>query len=276
MKTVQDLISGLLGELREHNPDISEDQFSQIRSQIEERIRNEPAPRVAFIGDTGVGKSTTLNALFNAGQEVGHIQATTKVEAAIPVYVDAVRGHRGALIAYDMPGLGESMATREAHLATYKRVLEEADVAIWIHEAFNRRLEDVQRFMVEQMPRMHQDLANRVVFALNKVDMVHPGESAWIQAANIPGQSQEDNIRAITENFRNIIRQALPNWRGEIVSYSAMRAYNLPALFAATMDAVAKKRRWVVAEHMDLADFFANVDPSLLPPSRQQSTSADK
>ena len=58
--------------LRDANPTIPQEDFDRIIADINLQIAKEPPPRVAVIGETGVGKSSTLNALFNAGQAISH------------------------------------------------------------------------------------------------------------------------------------------------------------------------------------------------------------
>ncbi len=48
------------------------------------------------------------------------------------------------------------------------------------------------------------------------------------------------------------------------------KRYNLPHLFDAMMDAVPRKRKWVVASRKALADFLELVHPQLLPPEKRR------
>ena len=265
----QDLLARFFNDLREANVDVPSSRLDTLEQRVRERIRQEPAPRVALIGDTGVGKSTTLNSLFNAGQEVGHTRATTTTEYGVRVNIEAIEGERGEIIVYDMPGLSESMATAEQHLATYGRVLPQVDVALWILEAHHRPMEQVQSFLTKDLRRINPDLVNRVVFALNKVDLVHPGHKGWHPLAHLPSEEQQRNIAARIEDVERLVREALPTWDGTVIGYSATEAYNLPQLFAVMMDAVGKKRQWLIAEYKALTDYLEIVDQRYLPSKLQ-------
>jgi uncharacterized protein len=269
MGFVKDVLGGFLQQLREANPGASSQDLDKFEHGIRKRVRLEPPPRIALIGDTGVGKSTTLNALFNAGQEVGHTKATTTVERGISVRIGPVEAENGELVVYDMPGLNESLATRDQHLATYARVLADVDVALWVLPAPHRPMETVQSFLREDLRRINSGLVDRVVFALNKVDMVHPGENAWHPLANLPSPEQQSNIDARIADVRRLVLEALPSWNGAIIGYSATKWYNLPQLFAVMLNAVSKKRQWVLADHKALADYFERVDDRYLPPERR-------
>lgn len=263
---VQSLAKDILGDQK-----MSEEDFEKIYYMIEDRVDNEPPPRFAFIGETGVGKSSTLNALFNAGLEVSHIEACTPTVQGVEVSFNEVVN--GALVAYDMPGLGESLLKQREHIALYEQVLKDVDVALWILDAQNRAIASVQKYLETELRAIHPRLLERMVIALNKVDLVHPGEAAWHPLANLPSEEQEENIKGRIRDVKIKIREVLPNWQGTVVGYSANKRYNLPQLFDAMMDAVPNKRRWVVASRKALADFLELVDPQLLPPEKRRQTS---
>lgn len=255
---VQGLARDILGD-----QELSEEHFEEIYREIEDKVDNEPPPRFAFIGETGVGKSSTLNALFNAGVEVSHIQACTRI-------ADKIECLNGALIAYDMPGLGESRLTQREHIDLYERVLKDVDVALWILDAPNRAIASVQEYLEAELQSINPRLLERMVIALNKVDLVYPGESAWHPLANLPSEEQEENIKERIRDVKRRITEVVPYWKGRIIGYSANKRYNLPHLFDAMMDAVPHKRRWVVASRKALADFLELVDPQLIPPERRR------
>lgn len=272
MQGFKDVLDTFMQQLRRANPNVPQSVLDEVAKGVRGRVESEPAPRLALVGDTGVGKSATINALFNAGREVGHTRATTASEFGVTVKFGPLDTQRGELIVYDMPGLNESMATRRQHLETYARVLANVDVALWVLEAHHRPMESVQRFLRNDMRRMNPSLVNRVVFALNKVDLVHPGPTAWHPLAKLPSPEQQLNIEARIKDVERLVLEALPRWRGTIIGYSATERYNLPQLFAVMLDAVAKKRQWVFADRMALADFFEMRDDRFLPADRQRGT----
>jgi predicted GTPase len=262
---VREIMQGLFSQLREENSQIPEDKLEEILRKVEELVENEPAPRIALIGESGVGKSSTLNVLFGAGQAVSHRKAETQIETEIQVKIDTMEGTKGALIVYDMPGLGESQATQQRHLATYRRVLKNIDVVLWILDAQFRAIKSIQDQLSNDIKQINPEIVDRIVFALNKVDLVHPGEKAWHPLANIPSEEQENHIKARLYDVQLKIKEVSPTWNGTVMGYSATKRYNLPQLFASMLDAVPKKRQWMLTSRKALADFFELVDPNLIP-----------
>jgi predicted GTPase len=160
-----------------------------------------------------------------------------------------------------MPGLGESLRMRDQHLATYKRVLTNADVALWILDAQNRAVEAVQRYLVEELQSINAKIVDKMVFALNKVDLVHPND--WEPFANVPSAEQLKNTEARIRDIRSKIREAVPTWKGNVIGYSAFRYYNLDKLFLAMFNAMPKHRRWVLGTRKALADYLEKIDAGL-------------
>jgi len=253
---------------------MSDDDFERIYYEIEQKIDDEPPPKFAFMGKTGVGKSSTLNSLFNAGLDISHTEACTQEARGVEINLSELSGAKGSLVVYDMPGLGESRAKQAQHLAIYDKILKEVDVALWILDAHDREMESVQRNLEDSLQDMNPKLIKRMVIALNKVDLVHPMD--WHPYANMPSEEQEENIKRRIYDVTRKVREVIPDWNGKIIGYSADRRYNLPQLFATMLDAVPMKRQWVVASRKAIADFLEFVHPSLLPPDRVPVQSSRK
>src|SRR3989440_9571393 len=81
--------------------------------------------KVSVMGQTGVGKSSLINALFNAKLDTNPVRPTTKDIAEINVPVkNAPQGTN--LIFYDLPGIGESEQTDAEYIIQYQQMLSDS------------------------------------------------------------------------------------------------------------------------------------------------------
>lgn len=251
----------LLGKFRDiltSTTEMSESERSKLLETLDDAYNNEPPPTIAVVGETGVGKSTTLNALFNAGAAVGHSRPTT---SRVNAYDH--RGSKGIVRVLDLPGLGESMQRASEIRALYHESLPSADVILWVHPVNDRMLEFTQTQIGKIFSGEDEHLISRLVFGLNKADSIQPDD--WRRHANIPSEAQLVNLRDAANNFADVISTVLPNQQPpRTVTYSALARYQLPLLFRLLMDAMPPKRRWVLEQRMALADFRELADPAFI------------
>jgi predicted GTPase len=211
-------------------------------------------PCIALIGETGVGKTSTINALFGKGLDVSHARACTQIETEI-------MGERGQPVrVFDMPGLGEDLDADERHFETYRRVLPDVDAVVWILKADNRAMTNVQRSLGRLVKEDILD-PGKLVIALNQVDLVQPGD--WDRQINLPSPEQELTIAKRREDVLEKTRKVVTLPERHVVAYSARTFFNLDALLEALLDACDETRRWVLHDRARCADFNSLVDLSL-------------
>jgi predicted GTPase len=242
------------------NKELSDTDKERMGREVDKAIAREPVPTIAIIGETGVGKTTTLNALFNAGAVVGHSRPTTKTADGFQVEISDHHGNKGDIRVIDMPGLGESISRAQELAELYEKHLSSADVILWVHPVFDRMLEFSQRKVAEIFREELGPLADHLVFGLNKADDMYPKN--WRYHANVPSEEQFKHLEDAERNFSDEMRKVLPRRSPlHITTYSALQFYNLPRLFSLLMEAMPKKRRWVLEQRMDLANFIEKADP---------------
>ena len=243
---------------------VSDADKDKLIDDLEHAYQNEPPPTIAIIGEAGVGKTTTINSLFNAGARVGHSAPTTKSSEVFQLQIFDHQGNKGVIRVIDLPGLGESIQRADEILDIYRRNLPYADVILWVHSVSDRMLEFVQQQISKIFSRNDmRDLLPRVVFGLNKADSIQP--SNWRTHANIPSEAQLKNLADAEQNFAKVIYTVLPkDYTLRVVTYSALRRYQLLLLFRLLMDAMPSTRKWVLERRMDVADFKEFVEPRFL------------
>ena len=130
------------------------------------------------MGQTGVGKSSLINALFGTKLKTNAIQPETKYPER---HIE--KGSDGSeLWFWDMPGIGESSSDDDGYLNDYRQKILEADVALWLCHADSRSVtfdnEAIQK-VIADLPATKQSLIlSKLTFALSKVDLIMP--APWI------------------------------------------------------------------------------------------------
>jgi predicted GTPase len=127
-----------LAELRKH---LSQGEFEQL-SALAGRERRRP-PKVALLGKAGVGKTTTINSLFNANWKNSHALVGTKEAQAKEFELES----GGRLTAIDLPGYGRSRREDEAYERIYREVLPGCDVVLLVIQADTRDMSDDQEVL---------------------------------------------------------------------------------------------------------------------------------
>lgn len=218
------------------------------------KVEESTPPCIALIGETGVGKTSTINALFGKGLDVSHTRACTQFETEVV-------GERGRPVrVVDMPGLGEDLDADEQHFETYRRVLRDVDAVVWILKADNRAMTNVQRSLARLVKDEILDVTKLVV-ALNQVDLLQPG--TWDRQINLPSPEQELTIAKRREDVLEKIAKVVKLPERHVVAYSARTFFNLDALLEAMLEACDEPRRWLLHDRACCADFSTLVDDSL-------------
>ena len=241
---------------------MSDNDINTLERNIKSKMEEEEPPKIAWVGLCGVGKSSTINALFNAGQEINHVVACTKEAKEIYSDVSKYIGSKGKeIIVYDMPGLGEDIEEDIKHLESYAKVLPKVDVVVWTISAGDRKMGPEQEALLKLKNNFGNKFTDRLVVVVNKADIIAPGETEWNKTLNMPSLEQMSNLEEFEEYVRKKIKKVLPDWKGGLVTYSAKYAFRLGILMNTIMEAVPIKRRWVYGQCTDVADFTQFIDP---------------
>ena len=238
--------------------------IEKITEQLIQEMEHVEPPKVAFIGLTGAGKSSMLNALFNAGAEVSDVMAGTKVITEYENCKSEYTGSRGTLTFYDMPGLGESIETEEKYCEMYQKIIPEVDVVLCFLAADNRQYAGIQRTLSELKKSIGNKFTEKMLVVINKADAIAPGEHAWNTSLNIPSTEQLANISKKELDVMQKIKAVLPDWDGGIVTCSAMKRYRLETLMNEIMKRVPVERQWQWGDMADVAPYEDLIDQNYI------------
>ncbi|MFC9329589.1 GTPase family protein [Kitasatospora sp. NPDC057015] len=186
-----------------------------------------PTVRVAFLGKTGAGKSSLLNALFGLDLPTGNTSAVTmelhRVRVRLP---DPDGGPDLPLEVVDTPGFAESRETEERYRRMFGELLPEVDHVVWVVQSHPRVFRPDQEALIAL-----GDLSARLplTVALTRADTIGPGD--WDTAANQPSPGQRTTLAEQSENVLGKLAPYAPTLRREaVVPCAPTRGYGLDAL----------------------------------------------
>jgi GTP-binding protein EngB required for normal cell division len=157
-----------------------EDKLIRTVNQLATEAKSNPF-KVAVMGQTGVGKSSLINALFQTNLKTDPVRPCT-LELEAPVQVRNSDGH--LMLFYDLPGIGESGHADARYLKMYLSMLHDADVVLWLLHADSRSvsfdLSALELLLERASASDRQTVFNKIAFILAKVDLLAP--PPWICA----------------------------------------------------------------------------------------------
>lgn len=122
--------------------DLPEDKAEELKKIYEEK-KQQPV-KVAVLGQSGVGKTTTVNNLFNANFKTSRtVVGTDKAQ-----YKDFELGDGSIITIVDLPGYGRSVAEDKEYQQIYISELKHCDIILLIVQANDKALVDDQ-YMIE-------------------------------------------------------------------------------------------------------------------------------
>jgi len=227
--------------------ELTPEEEAKLREAWADEIDKKPLS-IGVVGVSGVGKSSTVNAMFRTSLPISHTVACTKEFRAIPMSVTVTdgpgTGSSTRLVVHDAPGLGEDTRRDPGYLSMYEKNLPECDIILWVMTARNRAIALDQQYLKQLM-----DFQERIVFGISQVDLVEPRN--WNPRLPIPSVEQEANIREIVADRGARLSDTLGR-KVEVIPYSNYMGYNLEWLFTSLIEACTTGRKWL---YQGLKDF---------------------
>ncbi|MDB9314170.1 50S ribosome-binding GTPase [Spirulina sp. CS-785/01] len=181
-----------------------------LEKTVHEEIKKEDKKPfvVSIMGQTGVGKSSLVNALFNTKFKTDPVQPCTKKIESYTTQDES--GHE--LHFYDLPGIGESFEPDQEYLKNYRKKLEESDVVIWAVHIDNRAvvfdLESIAKLLDGFPEQTKNQLLGKIAFVMTKADLINPRPWIFIKRTKddglfTPGPDHEKIFKHKSLYYRN-------------------------------------------------------------------------
>lgn len=231
---------------------VSKEDQETVNHTLNKELLEKPF-RVAVIGQAGVGKSTTLNAVFGLENYTSNLAEGTKevVEKIYPMR-DGFN-----LSIYDMPGLNNDIAKDIEYEKLYRQILPGCDVIVYVVNAHSRDFGEDCRILKEiVLPICNENkVRENLILAVNKIDTIgesinpYDPELKWDAFENEPTEKLKIAIKKKLSDIidklidENLIGANESLEKHQVVFYSAVFNYNLRDFILAITK--AGKRGWI-------------------------------
>lgn len=185
---------------------------------------------ICFLGKTGNGKSSLINALFDLELPVDPLVSCTKELYAITKLTNSIHDYNAVTI-LDTPGIGE-FSSNSIYQDYYHYAVSEADCVVLVL-TMDRADASSQRLVQDVIPFIDKNKHVRFVVAVNHIDSKTTGADwsyePWDMVNNIPTKECsiriEERVKIIRQKFSDMFVEPL-----EIVPVCAVRKYGIDNL----------------------------------------------
>ena len=192
--SIKEIINNFIEFLKGKGINVTEEQRHLLEDALNRKF--EYKPRIGFFGQTGVGKSSTINALF--GSEICPVgkfaESCTRDMKDVPV---------GSVTLVDYPGLGEDTEKDSEYKQLYRDTIPDLDAVVWVLDSTTKAYaNDIATYNFVKDNFKDKD-GNKipVLFVLNKVDKINTDEHTedgeeepWNREYNKPGDVRQKLI----------------------------------------------------------------------------------
>ena len=204
---------------------------------------------IMLVGGTGVGKSSTINALF--GNEIAKVGYGVEPQTStIEKFV------LGKVVLWDTAGLGDSVENDKIYASQITDMLRRKDnlggalidlVFVIIDASVNDIGTTYELLNKVIIPNMGDN--RRILIALNQCDFAMKGKY-WDKQNNLPKQKLTDFLQEKIKIVKSQIKEStgidtMP------IYYSALYHYNISKLFFYLLDSTPDEKRLIYLPHMN-------------------------
>jgi uncharacterized protein len=220
-------------------------EFIALLDKHKDKLPAQRKPNVLVCGETGTGKTTTINTLF--GEEVGEVGYFSRGTSHDELYEWQSEGHNIDVV--DLPGLGDTKQRDKEYREIYRRRVAQADGFIVVI-APPRPANEATIKTVNLLLQCGVN-PERIVFAYNRLTDINApigGKMRRLTLDGLAGPATPDDAKLISmacEAFNADLSNAVRNGRltgrfplEKVVAYDALSGWNLFAALDAVLESL--------------------------------------
>lgn len=218
----------------ENMTDQEVEKFLEMLRQRGVQLPKQRKPNIVICGQTGVGKTTTINTLF--GREVGAVGDFSRGSVTDTLYEWEAHGQYIDIV--DLPGLGDTPKNDREYREMYRRRVAEADgflVVVNPPRPFNSATKSTVDLLISCGVAPEQ-----IVFAYNRLESITTlieGERRSVRLNGIAGPATEADREAVERARQAFYQDLCEGIHGsryrtlfsldQIVPYDALHGWNI-------------------------------------------------
>ena len=254
---MNNIMDTIMAEVKKGDLNLSESEEKIFIEAIEEAKKQKL--NIMFVGATGVGKSSTINAIFNNKVAVlvgDFLLATSLVHAVNPETSTIKKYEIDNMILWDTPGLGDSPendANYAIQMANALKAKDEngnliVDEVVVLVDGSNRDMGTTYE-VIENIIMPYIGDNNRIVIAINQCDMAKKGR-CWNRDE---GKPEEELVEFLNDKVKSVKNRILESTGVETnpIYYSALYKYNISKLLYTMIKSIPETKRFVVADNLN-------------------------
>jgi predicted GTPase len=178
---------------------------------------------ILFLGKTGAGKTSLINALFGLRLYTDNAQAATREVQILSVELDDPADPAFRLTVIDVPGFAESEASEEAYQQLYARTVPAANRIVWVVQAHPRVFRPDQLALRGLRPLIPRD--TKLTVALTHIDTIGPHDWDWLE--NRPSSGQAMSIAEQVDNVLGKLAPIYPLTANDVIPSAPPKGYGI-------------------------------------------------
>ena len=204
---------------------------------------------VLFVGATGVGKSSTINAIFNT--DVARVGYSVDPETAT-----IQKFEFDNIVLWDTPGLGDSPEKDKRYATQIVNLLKSRDdngqllidEVVVLIDGSNRDMKTSYE-VIENIILPYIGNAERIIIAINQCDMALKGRH-WNYDENKPEEQLCIFLNEKVESIKNRISNSTGVYTDPIY-YSALHKYNISKLLLLMIKKLPETKRFLFVDSLN-------------------------